>query len=265
MHADGRMQRRRRLPGAIAHAGDEFADASGRVQRNGAAIDGDDVAVVVQPADLDLDALQRRIDIAHGAAGRALLAHHVPGLQRATQRQAHAARCHLAQQGEAELEVRREPGRIHRVTGLGQLVHHVFEVQRDEGRQQEAVVQLGAPARAAASRRAFARSAPPARAAAAAARGSSASAAASRRRAAPAGPAGRWVRRASTACRCRTRCGACCRSRRSGCCAARGRPATAGIVGAAAASAQFRAARSPARRPDRCAPRRRAAPGWSGR
>ena len=36
----------------------------------------------------------------------------MPGLERATDRHANAARCHFAQQGEAKLEVRREPCRI---------------------------------------------------------------------------------------------------------------------------------------------------------
>ena len=50
MHADGRVQRRRRLPGAVAHAADVFADAAGGLQRQRLAVGGDDVAVVVQPA-----------------------------------------------------------------------------------------------------------------------------------------------------------------------------------------------------------------------
>ena len=59
MHADGGVQRVRCLPGAIAYARDVFAGRARGAQRQLPAIAGDDVALVVQPGDLDLQALHR--------------------------------------------------------------------------------------------------------------------------------------------------------------------------------------------------------------
>ena len=112
--ADRRVQRRGRVPGLVAHAGHVLADGAGGLQRQRAAVAGDHVAAVVEAGHAHLDALQRRVHIAHGAAGRAFLAHHMPGLERVAQRQLDAARLHLADQREAELEVRREPGHVER-------------------------------------------------------------------------------------------------------------------------------------------------------
>ena len=98
------------------------------------------------PRDLHLQPLQRRIDIARGAAGRALLAHHVPGFERSAQAQADAHGRDLADQREAELQVRLEPCVVEGITGRAQLGHDVVEVHLHEGRQQEAVVQPRAPA-----------------------------------------------------------------------------------------------------------------------
>ncbi|MCY1214496.1 hypothetical protein D9M72_263100 [compost metagenome] len=140
------VQRRRRVPGLVAHAGHELAGDARGLQRQHLAVDGDDVAAFVQAGHAHLDALQRRVDIAHRAAGRAFLAHHVPRFERVAQRQLHAHRLHLAHEREAELEVRREPVGIEGKAGLAHLADDVVEVHLDEGRQQEAVVQLGAPA-----------------------------------------------------------------------------------------------------------------------
>jgi hypothetical protein len=45
VHADGRVERRRRLPRAIAHTGDEFADGSGRLKRQWCAVASDRVSI----------------------------------------------------------------------------------------------------------------------------------------------------------------------------------------------------------------------------
>ena len=102
---------------------------------------------VDQPGDLDLQALDRAVDIAHRAAAARLLAQHVPRLQRVAQFQRDAALRHLADPREAELEVRREPGGLEAIAGLGQIGQHVGEILPDEVRQQEIVVQARAPAR----------------------------------------------------------------------------------------------------------------------
>src|SRR5258708_36570437 len=52
MHADGGMQRGRRLPGAVAHARDVLSDVSGRGKRNAAPVTGDYVPVAEQPGRL---------------------------------------------------------------------------------------------------------------------------------------------------------------------------------------------------------------------
>ena len=69
----------------------------------------------------------------------------MPGLQRRAQRQPQALRGHLADEREAELEVRREPGGIEGKAGGAQLGDHVIEVLLHEGGQQKAVVQGRAP------------------------------------------------------------------------------------------------------------------------
>src|SRR5260370_12294461 len=82
-----------------------------------------------------------------GAAGGAFLAHQVPGLERAAQLDLHAARGEFPDAREAELEVRREPGRLDGIARLARFLDHVDEVLPDELRQQKAVLQPGAPAR----------------------------------------------------------------------------------------------------------------------
>ena len=162
VNADRRMQRRGRLPGAVSHAGHVLARATRGLQGQRHAIDADPVARVVQTGDAHLDALQRRVHVTHRAAGRALLAHHMPRLQRVAQRQVNAAHRHLAHHREAELEMRREPLRIERertIARLGEFRQRILEIHLHEGRQQKAVVQLGAPA----CQRAAVRPAPEAR------------------------------------------------------------------------------------------------------
>mgnify|MGYP007032616271 CR=1 FL=1 len=71
----------------------------------------------------------------------------MPGLKRAAQRELDAAGFDFADQRKAELEMRLEPGHVKAVAVFAQLGQHVFKVHADETGQQEAVVQLGAPAR----------------------------------------------------------------------------------------------------------------------
>ena len=82
MDVDRRMQRRRQVPGLVAHAGDEFALPAGRAERHAASVAGDDVAAFVQSLHLDLQTLDRGIDDAHRAAGHSFFAQHIPGLER---------------------------------------------------------------------------------------------------------------------------------------------------------------------------------------
>ena len=128
VHADGRVQRRRRLPGAIAHAGHGLAGRAGGVQGDAPAIAGDDVTHLDQPAGLDLQPLDRRVDVAGGAAGAGLLAEHVPGLDRLPQIQGHAVGGDAAGEREAEVAVGPEPIGHERVAGAAQIVEHVLEV-----------------------------------------------------------------------------------------------------------------------------------------
>ena len=141
-----RVQAGRRLPGTVAHASDEFADAPGGLQRDAPAIHRQHVALIHQPAHLDLQPLDRRVDIAHRAARRTLFAHDVPGFERAAQFDVHIARREFAEFREAEFKMRREPFQLHRVAEGMQFVDHVAQVVPHEMRQHEAVVQFSAPA-----------------------------------------------------------------------------------------------------------------------
>src|ERR1700736_294739 len=67
VNTDCRVQRGPWLPRPEANAGDKLSLAARRPQRDGVAVAGHDVAVGREAAHLDLDALQRRIDIAHRA------------------------------------------------------------------------------------------------------------------------------------------------------------------------------------------------------
>ena len=211
--ADGRVQARPAARRGSARRRRTRRRVPVGVQRHAAAVAGDDVARVGQARDLDLQPLDRRIDVARPCRRRrpprpARATARAPGAARARRRAAST----LAEQREAELEVRREP--------LGLEADSRRAAGRRARRRSPATTKCGsmkrscssrAPAHQPLRRTAASRSARPARAAAAAAPGSCARAAASRRRAARPGPAGRVGCRASTACRCRTRRGACCR------------------------------------------------------
>ena len=135
----------RGLPGLEADAGHGLALARA-AQGRGPAIDQELVAAGRQPCDLALQALDRRIHEAGGAAGGAFLGHHVPGFQRGADFQPDAFILHGADLREAELPVRAEPFGI---KGKAVAVHvgdHVFQVGPDEMRQHETVMQRGAPA-----------------------------------------------------------------------------------------------------------------------
>ena len=100
------------------------------MQRDRAAVAGDDVAPVDHPAHLDLDALDRRIDVARRAPGRRLLAEDVPRLDRLAQLADDAAAgLDRPEEREAELVVRGEPARVEAEAGFAQVVEHVLEVR----------------------------------------------------------------------------------------------------------------------------------------
>ena len=94
----------------------------------------------------DLDALHRGVHVARGAAARRLLAQHVPRLERVAHFQQHRPRLQLSGHRAAQLEegaVRL--GRM-RKPALLEEGEDVLEVAPHPGRQEEAVVQLLAPA-----------------------------------------------------------------------------------------------------------------------
>ncbi len=101
---------------------------------------------VVQAADLDLQALDGAVDIAHRAAAARLLAQYVPGLESMAQLEREAALGDAADQREAELEMRCEPLGLEAVACGAEIVEHVGEVLPHEVRQHEIVVQASAPA-----------------------------------------------------------------------------------------------------------------------
>ncbi len=77
-----RVQRRRRLPGAIAHASDVLAVPPGRLERYGPAVARDDEAIAREAGDVHLQPLERRVDVARRAACAALFAKDRPRLER---------------------------------------------------------------------------------------------------------------------------------------------------------------------------------------
>jgi hypothetical protein len=147
MNPDFGMQRRPRLPGAKAHTRNVFSVAPGRAQRQRAPVAGRHIALRREPAHLELDALERGVDITHRAARRAFLAEHVPGLERLAQLQLRDPQRLIAELRKAELEMRREPLEPQSKARAVRLLDHLGEILPDEVRQHEAVVQLRSPAR----------------------------------------------------------------------------------------------------------------------
>ena len=98
-----RMHRHRRLPRLVAHGADR--DALGRrlAQRHAAPVAGDDVALGIGRRQLDLQPLGRTVGVARRAADRAGLAQHMPGLQRLAELELDALVFDLAAEREAEL------------------------------------------------------------------------------------------------------------------------------------------------------------------
>src|SRR6266581_727354 len=150
LHRDGRMQRGRQLPGLEADAGSIFLRASGRGERNPAAIAGDDVARSVEPLRLDLQSLDRGSHKTRGGTGRALLAQHVPWLQRLPELELDATATRSAVEGEAEFPLRFIPDRVEAIAGVAQIGEHAKEVLPDKVAEHEAVMQGGTPAHKAA-------------------------------------------------------------------------------------------------------------------
>src|SRR5882757_11532435 len=147
VNTDCRVQGGPRLPGAEANTGDKLPFASRRPQRNGVAVASHRVAIRHEAADLDLDALERRIDIPHRAAGDALLTHDVPGLERLAQLEQGALHGDVAQHGETKLEVRRKPFDTHVEAGKPLLPNDIRKILENEMRQQPPVMELRSPTR----------------------------------------------------------------------------------------------------------------------
>ena len=97
-------------------------------------------------ADLDLQAFDGGIDVAGRGRRDGLFAQHVPGLDGLAKLELDAVVGRLAQQGEAEFEVRHEPLRLEGHAPLAQFAENFKEILHDEVRQHEAVVQRRAPA-----------------------------------------------------------------------------------------------------------------------
>ncbi len=70
----------------------------------------------------------------------------MPWLERVPERHLDAADGHVAERGKPELHVWREPRRIECDTGLRHVREDIVEIEPDEVREHEAIVQLGPPA-----------------------------------------------------------------------------------------------------------------------
>ena len=103
------METFRGLPGAKADARDVFALGAGRMEREGAAIAGDEVARIDHAADFELKSIQRGVHVASGGAGDALLAEHVPGLEGLSDFELDIASGHLAEERKTKFKMGREP------------------------------------------------------------------------------------------------------------------------------------------------------------
>ncbi|MNL17941.1 hypothetical protein D3C87_1390640 [compost metagenome] len=147
MDRNGRLQAVGRLPRTKTHAGNEFSYTPSGLQGHRNAVAGQQIALRRQTAELDLQALQRRIHIPHRATDRALFAQYVPRLECLTQLQRNTADGVIADLGKTKLQMRRKPFGPYRITGSVEINDDVGKILFDKVRQQEPVVQLRAPAR----------------------------------------------------------------------------------------------------------------------
>ena len=104
----------------------------------------------IEPLRLDLQSVDRGINETRGAADRALLAQHVPWLQRLPELELDAAATRSAVERKAEFSLRFIPDRVEAIAGVAQIGEHAEEVLPDEVAEHEAVMQGGAPAHKAA-------------------------------------------------------------------------------------------------------------------
>src|SRR5262249_15871426 len=148
-----RMQCRRQRPRLEADPRNVLAGASGRGQWQAATVAGDDMARRVEALQLDLQALDRGIDEAGGAACGDLLTQDIPGFERLAQLQPNPAVRDLAVNRETELALAIEPLRIEAIALAADFIQHVEEILPDEILQHEAVVQCRAPAHHGAAKR----------------------------------------------------------------------------------------------------------------
>ena len=118
---DRRMQTARRLPCPVADACYIFTFHAGWMQGQFATIARDRVPRIGHALDFHLQPLDRRIHIAGRAADGALLAEHVPGLDRLAKFDVDIGVRELADARKAELEVGREPLEIELIAARAQL------------------------------------------------------------------------------------------------------------------------------------------------
>src|SRR6185295_614788 len=88
----------------------------------------------------------RRIDVTRRATGRALLAEHVPGLDRLPHLDLEPVDRDAPDERETELVLWREPAEVEGKARVLQVADHVLEVLLHEVRQHEAIVERGPPA-----------------------------------------------------------------------------------------------------------------------
>ena len=115
------------------------------MERDAAAVAGDDVPSLDGVVEFHLEFFHRRIDVADGAARRAFLAEDVPRLQRGAEFEVDAVVGDFALERKAEFEVRREPFRLEGITAPFEIVEDVVQVLGAEMGQEETVVQLRSP------------------------------------------------------------------------------------------------------------------------
>src|SRR5262249_56680171 len=94
----------------------------------------------------DLQALDRRVDVARRAARAGLLAQHGPWLERVADLHLHVAVAHGAVARKAELILRLEPLGTERKPGVLEVRQYVGEISPHEVGEEEAVVERRPPA-----------------------------------------------------------------------------------------------------------------------
>src|SRR5438874_11783979 len=122
---NGRMERRGRLPGAIAYPCHKLTAYAGGGQRQSATVANGRIAAAGLAVDADLNALERGIDVTRGTADDVFFAEDVPRFERLTQFVRQGTGLNGPVMRKAKLEMGLKPFALDRPNSRCQILNYV--------------------------------------------------------------------------------------------------------------------------------------------